>query len=140
MRSNPVTVGTRIGIDVVDTADVREALASFGGAYLARIAGPDERRWCVRLDALDERRVAALFAGKEAVAKALAPEPDDPLPLRSIVLSPGSGIVGVALEGAASALAKRRKVTAVSVSLGIARESATAFALAHMDSPTLEHR
>ncbi|HEU5300087.1 MAG TPA: holo-ACP synthase, partial [bacterium] len=59
-----------IGIDVVEVGRIEEALARWGDAFVARVftAGEDER---ARHPRARSQRLAARFAAKEAVMKAL---------------------------------------------------------------------
>lgn len=57
----------RCGIDQIEIARVDEAIARLGERFLARLFTPGERADCAGQSA----RLAARFAGKEAVAKAL---------------------------------------------------------------------
>ena len=57
----------RCGIDQIDIARVQQGIDRLGERFLARLFTPGERADCADQPA----RLAARFAGKEAVAKAL---------------------------------------------------------------------
>jgi holo-[acyl-carrier protein] synthase len=106
-------VCTRVGIDLVRTEQVREALAAHGRRYLDRIYTVEELRDC----GSDAQRLAARFAAKEAAMKALG-RSDEPLPWRSIGVCRGAGgCPSLQLSGAAAELAQSRGVRRLSVSL-----------------------
>ncbi len=63
-------IGPTIGIDLVEIARVRQALARHGDRFLGRLFTPDEIAYCLaRHDPAPS--LAARFAAKEACAKAL---------------------------------------------------------------------
>ena len=73
--------GIRIhcGVDVVDVGDVREALERFGDRYRRRIFTDREiADACAPVRDVEARSLAARFAAKEAVMKALKAR--DPAP------------------------------------------------------------
>lgn len=59
-----------LGMDLIDLDRVRQALQKNGEAFALRICTPDEWAYC-RKHADPVPRLAARFAAKEAVAKAL---------------------------------------------------------------------
>ncbi|MFR4416060.1 MAG: holo-ACP synthase, partial [Akkermansia sp.] len=59
-----------LGMDLADLERVRQALQKNGEAFALRICTPDEWAYC-RKHADPVPRLAARFAAKEAVAKAL---------------------------------------------------------------------
>jgi holo-[acyl-carrier protein] synthase len=102
-----------VGIDLVHTDEVQEALDEHGSRYLDRVFTEQEQRD----SGLDAQRLAARFAAKEATMKALD-RGDEPLPWRSIAVArSASGSPRIELTGAAAELAQRRGVSALSVSL-----------------------
>ena len=119
-------MGVRVGIDLVRAATVREAIQVHGERYLKRVYTDGER------DETDDspEGLAMRFAAKEAVMKALAPR-EEPLPWRTIAVrrDPQEGF-RVVLSGEAAALAARRGIGAVRVSLARRREGAAAVAVA----------
>ena len=102
-----------VGIDLVHTDEVQEALAEHGARYLDRVFTEQEQRE----SGLDVQRLAARFAAKEATMKALD-RGDEALPWRSIAVARSrSGSPRIELTGVAAELAQRRGVSALSVSL-----------------------
>jgi holo-[acyl-carrier protein] synthase len=121
----------RVGIDLVAVARVREALAEHGDRYLERVFTAREVDDCRTGDAVDAARLAARFAAKEAVAKALRVRPDEPLPWAAIeVVRDASGAPAIALHGPAAALAERQGIGALEVSLTHEADHAAAVVVA----------
>jgi holo-[acyl-carrier protein] synthase len=119
----------QIGIDLVRTEDVRRSMSAHGERYLQRIYTDGERHDCRS----DPARLAARFAAKEATMKALRRR-DEPLPWRSIgVVRDATGRPRLELSGAAAALAGRRHVRRLDLSLTHNRSLATAVVLAELD-------
>ena len=103
----------RVGIDLVKTATIQEALAEHGEHYLARVYTPTEQAQCGR----DPLRLAARFAAKEATMKVLEPSPDDPVPWTSIeVIRQTPGAPTLALHGPAAELARKAGITTLALS------------------------
>jgi holo-[acyl-carrier protein] synthase len=63
--------GLRIGLDHVALAEVQDAWTRFGERYLRRIFTEDEAAYALSAPACLVQRLAARFAAKEAVIKAL---------------------------------------------------------------------
>lgn len=57
----------QVGIDVVGVAEISDSIAAFGDRFLRRVYTPAELADCAR----SPERLAAVFAAKEAVIKAL---------------------------------------------------------------------
>jgi holo-[acyl-carrier protein] synthase len=103
----------KVGIDLVSPDEVRESVSAHGDRYLRRVFTDDELLDC----GVQAQRLAARFAAKEAAMKALG-RTDEPLPWRSIgVRNDADGRPSLVLSGQAAALAKRRGVADMSVSL-----------------------
>ncbi len=100
-----------VGIDLVRVADVARSVERFGARYLERVFTTKERR--VR----SVERLAARFAAKEAVLKALSVG-DEAVPWRDIeILSVSGGAPAVILHRRAKALAVRRNIASLTLSL-----------------------
>lgn len=118
-----------VGTDIIEIDRVRQAIERGGRRFLERVFTKAERGFC---DARRDRFscYAARFAAKEAVLKAL-----------------GSGLAGcrwvdveisrvggsrpeVLLQGGAAALAKKKGIEAVLISLSHDHDKAVAFAVA----------
>ncbi|PZE29918.1 MULTISPECIES: acyl carrier protein [unclassified Curtobacterium] len=104
----------RVGTDMIAVQTVAASIDRFGDRYLDRILSPRERLQCHD----EPHRVAARFAGKEAVVKLLRPAPDEPvLPHDVEILSLPSGAPVVRLHRAARDRSVRERLQSVSVSL-----------------------
>ncbi len=116
----------RVGIDLVDIAEVEESLARFGDAYLHRVFTPREVAAC----GTDARRLAACFAAKEAMAKTLDIG-DERFDWRSIeVMVARDGTATAELAGTSAEIAARARIARFGVSVSAAREYAAAVVLA----------
>ncbi|MBI1375934.1 MAG: 4'-phosphopantetheinyl transferase superfamily protein [Frankiales bacterium] len=62
---------TRVGVDLARASDVRESIAAFGDRYLRRVYTEHELAACTGAGQVAERGLAARFAAKEALLKAL---------------------------------------------------------------------
>ncbi|MBT2503896.1 holo-ACP synthase [Curtobacterium sp. ISL-83] len=121
----PTTI--RTGTDLADVRAVADAIAQHGERYLGRVFTARERS-----DAGDDpERLAARFAGKEAVVKLLRPGRTDALPLADIaIVLDGDGAPTVELSGAARALADAIGCGSIAISLSHERGLALATAVA----------
>ncbi|MCU1558917.1 MAG: hypothetical protein JWN09_2912 [Microbacteriaceae bacterium] len=126
--------GVRVGCDVVDVASIEASISAFGERYLERIFTPLEQLQA----GSSPERIAARFAGKEAVMKILRPTRDDAIPYRhiEIALLP-SGAPHVRLAGAAKLRAQAERLQGFAVSLshdhGVAFATALAMSTIHKD-------
>jgi holo-[acyl-carrier protein] synthase len=70
---NAPVAGVRVGIDVASVADIGESLAAFGERFAERFFTPQELAdaRAVQGEGAEAERLAARFAAKEAVIKAL---------------------------------------------------------------------
>lgn len=116
---------SRIGCDVVHVPTIESAIAAFGDRYLARVYTALERRQT----SLEPERIAARFAGKEAVIKLLRPERDSSIPYTDIEIAVlPSGAPLVRLAGRAQLRAVQQGLSSFAISLS--HDSGTAFATA----------
>lgn len=119
----------RTGVDLIEIERVQRAVEQHGARFLARVYTATERQDCQqRIESL-----AARFAAKEAVAKALGTgiwrqgvEWTD----IEIVRDPASGAPHLLLHGAAADHAQQLGLTEWSISLSHDRERAIAFVVA----------
>jgi holo-[acyl-carrier protein] synthase len=126
MRRATVSVGT----DLVSVDDVRASVAGFGRRYLERVFTAAEIADCRG----EAPRLAARFAAKEATMKALRVG-DDSMPWVAIEVVRGEdGAPFLELHGPAQALARRRQVRGLSVSLTHESNYASAVVLAEHSS------
>jgi len=126
----------RVGIDLVSVAAVEDSISVHADRYLRRVYTSSELRDCVTSSgAPDARRLAARFAAKEATLKVLR-DGDDAVPWHEIgVRSDRFGRPSVELAGGAAALARRRGIDAIEVSLTHEGEFAAAVVVAQMQEP-----
>jgi holo-[acyl-carrier protein] synthase len=122
----------RVGVDLVEVAEVAASLASFGDRYLERVYAPGELAYCRGAAADPAPHLAARFAAKEAAVKVLRPSPtDEGIDWRSIeVVRHENGWCGLALSGAAARLAERQALSDFQVSLSHAPNYAVAVVVA----------
>lgn len=119
-----------VGIDLVENKRMRQALQRWGRAFKTRVFQPGERRYCDG-QALPWHHYAGRFAVKEAVSKAFGTGMGDHIGWQDIevVREPRTGAPGVRLGGKGRALARRRGVAQIMVSLSHTREYAVAQAI-----------
>lgn len=129
----------KVGMDIVEVAEVEQSIARFGDRYLRRVFTQRE------LDACDHgsdiRCLATCFAAKEAALKTFGTDVGA-VDLRSveIVLTGDPGPV-VELTGSGARLAVREKISSFSVSVGAAAGYAAAVVLAEGDiQPSDDHK
>ncbi len=120
----------RVGIDLVGTDEVREALRAHDRRYLERVYTDRERRDCHG----SPRLLAGRFAAKEAVLKALGRD-EQPVPWKSISVTRAvDGGLSLELTGEAQALARRRGVRALTVTVAQQPSAALAIVSAELHS------
>ncbi len=120
-----------LGVDLVEVADVAAALAS-GRAerYLRLVYAPSERLDCTTPSGIEPSRLAARFAAKEAVRKAIGGEALR-LPWTSIRVEHGpEGEPLVRLDEPAASIAKRQGLERFALSLTHEPEYAAAVVVA----------
>jgi holo-[acyl-carrier protein] synthase len=123
----------KVGVDLVSVAAVADSVRVHAERYLRRVYTSRELCDCVTSSgAPDVRRLAARFAAKEAILKVLR-EGDEAIPWHEIgVRSDRFGRPSVELAGGAAALARRRGIDALDVSLTHEGQFAAAVAVAQM--------
>ena len=121
-----------VGVDVIRVKEVAQSLERFGERYVRRIFTTAEAAYCQSaVGSGIAERFAARFAAKEAVLKALRPE-ETPVDWRSIeVRRDASGWPEVVLHGEAAALAARRGLETVALSMSHGADCAIAVVAAH---------
>ena len=113
-----------IGIDIIEIARIERAIAQWGDSLLQRIYTEPE----LRLYRSKPSSLAARFAGKEAIIKALSPK-DRRIRWREIeILSESNGQPSVHLYGAAKSRAKELGVSGFAITLSHCKEYAVALA------------
>jgi holo-[acyl-carrier protein] synthase len=118
---------TSVGVDATEIARIEAALGRFGDRFLERVYTPAEAdRYRHRV-----RELAARFAGKEAVSKALGTGMRWGVCWRQIEIMPdGRGKPLVRLYGAAAARAAELGLTHFAISLTHTDDLALAFVVA----------
>jgi len=117
------------GIDIVETARIRDSLEKFGDRFLNRCFLPDEVVYC-RSMKFPELHLAARFAAKEAISKAFGTGVGKHLGWRDMeIRKRDSGEPYVQLHGKGAELAQARGVTDVLVSLSHCKDYAAANAV-----------
>jgi holo-[acyl-carrier protein] synthase len=119
----------RVGTDLCAIGDVAASLEHFGDRYLRRVYTEHEAAECTSRSAVAEA-LAARFAGKEAVLKALRPRDSRPDWRDIEVRRDPAGWCDVVLSGQAAELAAAANVVALSLSITHEREYAQATAIA----------
>lgn len=130
-----VSSSLRVGTDLVTVADVARSIDRFGSRYLSRVYTALE----LRQAAGSPERIAARFAGKEAVIKLLRPAPHETIPPVDIeiALLP-SGAPHVRLKrsardlagGASTGILRTETLRRGTLSVSLSHESGTAVAVA----------
>lgn len=104
----------RSGCDVVAVSEVADSLATFGDRYLNRVFTAAEIETCAGGNSVE--RLAARFAAKEAVIKALA-EPEAFFPLKEIEVVNQDAVPKLNLKGSVSTMAAAQSWMEASISL-----------------------
>jgi holo-[acyl-carrier protein] synthase len=116
----------RTGVDLVEIARIQAVLDRYGVRFLRRVFTPQEiERYAQRTDSL-----AARWAGKEAVAKALGCGIGDIAWTDIEILSDEAGAPELVLRGRAATLAAESGLQGWSLSLSHTSELAIAFVIA----------
>lgn len=124
----------RVGSDMVDVGDVAESIRQFGRQYIERVFTPLEAETCTGPNGPSAERLAARFAAKESVVKALRPTTGVHFHDIEIWLDE-DGAPEVALHGSVLAHARSIGVVDSSLSLTHDHDRASAVFLAVLDAP-----
>lgn len=121
-----------VGVDIVEVDEVESALHHFGERYLNRVFTDHELACATGAGEARARQLAACFAAKEAVIKALAgSDGDGPPSWRSIeVRGEADGECSLHLSGRAAVLARRAQLGEFALSLNLQGALASAVVLA----------
>lgn len=127
--------GLRLGFDLVQISQVAQSLSHFGSRYEERIFTVDELAYARQGEAVHAERLAARFAAKEAVIKALGLG-DEGIAWREIeVLRHESGHCDVRLHGRTAQLARETGLQHIWLSLSHDGDYAGAVVAATTTSP-----
>jgi holo-[acyl-carrier protein] synthase len=116
----------RSGVDILEIERLRQALDRHGERFLTRIYTPAERELC----AGNPASLAARFAAKEAVSKALGSGLGEVAWTDIEVLRQGSGEPLLRLHGRAAAISNELGLKEWSISLSHSHKDAVALAVA----------
>jgi holo-[acyl-carrier protein] synthase len=126
-----VSATSRIGIDLVEIAEVADSIDRFGDRYLDRILAEPERE--DTSTPVSATRVACAFAAKEAVIKAIGLDASA-VPLTAIEISVAARSEWhVTLTGLAEELARDAGILNIALSLSTTRTTVAAVAVAATD-------
>ena len=133
-----------LGMDLIDLDRVRQALQKNGEAFALRICTPDEWAYC-RKHADPVPSLAARFAAKEAVAKALGTGIGEKCAFTDVeVVRNDAGAPSILLHGTAGVTAREQGVTGWFLTMTHSRLSAAAAVIALAEAPefslTLQNR
>ena len=112
-----------IGVDIIEIARIEQATTHWGEGFLHRIYTDSELKLCHKKPS----SLAARFAGKEAVIKALGTQTKGISWKEIEILSDPSGKPLVRLYGRAQEQANRLGLGKLAISLSHSREQAIAF-------------
>ena len=115
------------GLDLLDTARFRRAAARLGAGLAGGLFTEAERAWCARQRRPDEH-LAARFAAREALLKALGTGLTGRMSWRDIevVPGPGRGTASLVVRGAVGDEAARQGVRRIHLALATTRDVAAA--------------
>lgn len=129
--SSPATL--RVGVDLVRVSRIAESIELFGERFMRRVFSDDEIAYATAAPALTAERLAARFAAKEAVIKALRTV-DHGVAWRDIeVRRAANGACEMALHGAVRDAAHSLGADAFAVSLSHEGDVAAAIVVTHVD-------
>ena len=120
------TLMLRCGIDSIEIERIQDGIAKFGERFLRRFFTNGERADCADMP----HRLAARFAGKEAVAKALGTGIGDVRWVDIEIRNGANGRPVLILHGEAIRLSAELGITQWDVSLTHSKDVATAIAVA----------
>lgn len=124
-----------LGMDLADLDRVRRALQKNGEAFALRICTPDEWAYC-RKHADPVPHLAARFAAKEAVAKALGTGIGGKCSFTEVeVARNDAGVPSILLHGTAGVTAREQGITGWFLSMTHSRLSAAAAVIALAEAP-----
>ena len=115
------------GLDLLDTARFSRVAARHGAGFAEGLFSDAERAWCARQRRPDEH-LAARFAAREALLKALGTGLVGPMSWTDIEVVPGSrrGTASLVVRGAVGAEAERQGVRRIHLALATTRGLAAA--------------
>jgi holo-[acyl-carrier protein] synthase len=131
MAVSTAPVPLRVGVDLVEVARVKNLIDKYGARFIRRIFTPREQAACGRQSARWQvERLAARFAAKEAVAKALGTGIGAVAFCEIEVVNDDLGRPELVLYGGAAELGRELGLQHWAISLSHTREQAVAFVTA----------
>lgn len=128
----------RTGVDLVSVPRIAASWAELGDRFLQRLYTPDEQAYALAAPPHTAERLAARFAAKEAVIKALNLS-EVGVHWRDIeVRRAADGACSLALHGRAAEVARALGITEMSLSLSHEGDMAVALVVAFAD-PAVQH-
>lgn len=126
----------RVGVDLVQVSRIAESLKLFGERFLRKTFSTEEIAYATAVPALTAERLAARFAAKEAVIKALGLHASG-LAFRDIAVRRlPSGACEMVLRGPAAKAAATLGAGALAVSLSHEGDYAVAVVVTHVREHT----
>lgn len=123
-----------IGVDLVNIERLQKMQERWGERFLERVFTPDETKYCLQYS-FSARHLAAVFAAKEAVSKALGTGLSLGIGWQDIQIKSTKGHPPqVKLSGVAARIAKTRGIGNILISLSHDTDYAIAQAIALKDS------
>lgn len=130
VSSQAMPAGMRVGFDLVQISRLAESVRSFGRAFTDRLFTPDELAYAQQGCDMSSQRLAARFAAKEALIKALRLS-EAGVNWREIeVLKLPDGDCSLVLHGHVAALARQMGLSGLWLSLSHDGDYAGAFVTA----------
>lgn len=120
------------GIDIIEVDRVRRAVERRGKAFLERVYTPAELEYCGS-DPNQFRRLAARFAAKEAVLKAIGTGLRQVKWVEAEIVNDSLGKPEVVLRGRLAEIAAERGVGRIIITLSHSRDYAAAQAIALLE-------
>jgi holo-[acyl-carrier protein] synthase len=129
----------RTGVDLVSVPQIAASWAALGDRFLQRLYTPDEQAYVLAAPAHVAQRLAARFAAKEAVIKALNLS-EVGVQWRDIeVCRAADGACSLSLHGRAAEVARAQHIVEMSLSLSHEGDMAVALVVAFSDPPPPSH-
>ncbi len=119
----------RVGVDMIEVARIARSVERYGERFYARFFTQSERTFCES----QPQRLAARFAAKEAVAKALGTGIGKVRWVDIEVETDAQGSPSLKLHGYAAELSAQLGLTTWAISLSHTHEHAMAFVVATSD-------
>lgn len=124
----------KIGTDICSVQRIEETYSKFGTKFVKRILTESEEQYVFSRSKNISQRIAARFAAKEAMSKALGTGWNGVGWKEIEITRKISGEPGIKLHGRAANLADKLGITHIEVSMSHEKEFATAFVVAYSEN------